>query len=353
MSSDVDFVLPWVDGSDPHWRSDLNKYEITNPGMNSEDRFRDWGNLKYVFRGIEKFTPWVRKIHFITSGHLPKWMNLKHPKLNVVKHEEIIPKKYLPVFSIFPIETRIHLIKELSDKFVYFNDDFFVLKDLPETSFFRKGLPVDFAISDIMHQGVLAHIIQNNVDIVNKYHNRHIGSGNDKRSIMKKNKAKWFNIRYGNEIIKNLVLLKWNTFTGFKTHHHPQPFLKRTFEDVWSLEGQRLECVLKSRFRESSDLSQYLFRYWQIVKGDFFPENYRVESKKRRYVEVRSIYDARRVEEYIKLDNLKQICINDGTSIGRFNNKGVTCEEFLRIKAIVNNALHEKLSKKSKFEILE
>jgi hypothetical protein len=351
MSSEIDFVLPWVDGTDPQWRSDLNKYEISNLGMNSEDRFRDWGNLKYIFRGIEKFTPWVRKIHFITCGHLPKWMNRKHPKLNLVNHDEIIPKEYLPVFNIFPIETRIHLIEGLSEKFVFFNDDFFLLKPICEKTFFRGSLPVDFAISDIMHQGVISHIIQNNVDIVNKYHNRHVGSGNDKKSIMTKNKVKWFNIRYGKDVIQNILLLKWNTFTGFKTHHHPQPFLKRTFQEIWTLESERLEDVLKSRFRASSDVSQYLFRYWQLVKGDFFPENYRSEKKKRRYVEVRNLIDAKNVLNWINSGKLKQICINDGTSKGRFNKEGVSAKEFVEIKTMVNKALQNVLPEKSKFEI--
>jgi hypothetical protein len=351
MSSEIDFVLPWVDGTDPHWRKELNKYEISNPIMNSEDRFRDWGNLQYIFRGIEKFTPWVRKIHFITCGHLPKWMNLKHPKLNVVNHEKIIPKEYLPVFNIFPIETRIHLIDGLSDKFVYFNDDFFLLKDLDDKTFFREGLPVDFAISDIMHQGVISHIIQNNIDIVNKYHNRHIGSGKDKRSIITKNMSKWFSLMYGKDMIQNILLIYWNTFTGFKTHHHPQPFLKKTFQEIWTLESQRLEKVLCSRFRETTDLSQYLFRYWQLVKGDFFPENYRVEKKKRRYVEVRNLDDAKRVSNDIISNKIKQICINDGTSKGRFNKEGVSVKEFVEIKNMVNDALQNILPEKSKFEI--
>ena len=56
MNSEIDFVLPWVDGTDLIWRKELDKYEISSPEMNSEDRFRDWGNLIYIFRGIEKFT---------------------------------------------------------------------------------------------------------------------------------------------------------------------------------------------------------------------------------------------------------------------------------------------------------
>jgi hypothetical protein len=350
MSSDIDFVLPWVDGSDPHWRKELNTYEISNPVMNSEDRFRDWGNLQYIFRGIEKFTPWVRKIHFITFGHLPKWMNLKHPKLNVVNHEDIIPIKYLPVFNSHPIEICLDNIRDLTEKFVYFNDDFFILRKIKKTDFFRNNLPVDYAISDIMHQGVISHVIQNNIDIINKYHNKHFGFGRDKRSIISRNRSKWFSLGYGKDTIQNILLFYWNTFTGFKTHHHPQPFLKKTFQEIWTLESQRLEKVLSSRFRESTDLSQYLFRYWQLVKGEFSPENYKLEKKKRKYVEVRNSTDAKNVERYIKSGNFKQICINDGTSKGRFNETGVSEEEFIKIKNLVNDALQNVMPEKSKFE---
>lgn len=351
MSTEIDFILPWVDGNDPKWRSELIKYDNSNTFMNSEDRYRDWGNLKYVFRGIERFTPWVRKIHFITCGHLPEWINLNHTQLNVVKHEDIIPREYLPVFNIFPIETRLHLIKGLSEKFVYFNDDFFILKKIKKTEFFRNNLPVDYAISDIMHQGVISHVIQNNIDIINKYHNRHIGPKKDKRSIISKSKSKWYNFGYGRDLINNVLLLYWNTFTGFKTHHHPQPFLRKTFLDLWDLEKERLERVLNSKFRNSDDLSQYLFRYWQLVKGDFFPENYRSEKKKRRYVEVRNLNDAKNIVNWINLGKLKQICINDGTSKGRFNKEGVSAKEFVEIKTMINNALQNILPEKSKFEI--
>ena len=350
MSSEIDFVLPWVDGTDPHWRKELNKYEISNPVMNSEDRFREWDNLKYIFRGIEKFTPWVRKVHFITHGHLPKWLNKDHQKINIVYHEDIIPKKYLPVFNSHPIEICIHNIKGLSEKFVYFNDDLFILKKIKETDFFKTGLPVDYAISDIMHQGVIAHVIQNNIDIINKNFNRHVGCSLDKKSILFKNMEKWFRFSYGLAIIQNMILLYWNTFTGFKTHHHPQPFLKSTFKDVWIKEKSVLEKVLESRFRTSNDVNQYLFRYWHLVNGQFYPENYRVENKKRKYVEVRNLCDAKKVKKYIDSGQFKHICINDGTSKGRFNKTGVSAKEFVQIKNLVNSALINLLPGKSKFE---
>jgi hypothetical protein len=202
-----------------------------------------------------------------------------------------------------------------------------------------------------MHQGVLSHVFQNNIDIINKHHNRHVGNEKDKRSIIRRNKSKWFSIKYGKDMIQNILLFYWNTFTGFKTHHHPQPFLRKTFRDLWALEEERFYKVLDSRFRKSGDLHQYLFRYWQLVKGDFFPENYISEKRNRKYIEVRSLDDAKKVVSYINSAQLKHICINDGTSKGRFNKEGVSVKEFVEIKAMVNNALQNVLPRKSKFEI--
>ena len=66
----IDFVIPWVNGSDPVWLAEKAKYnylaENSECENNSAERYRDWGLMKYWFRGVEKFTPWVNKIHFVT-----------------------------------------------------------------------------------------------------------------------------------------------------------------------------------------------------------------------------------------------------------------------------------------------
>ena len=116
----VDFVIIWVDGNDEQWQKEKAK---DSPDKNTDYRnirYRDWDNLQYWFRGVEKFTPWVNKVHFVTCGHLPKWLNTNNPKLNIVKHSDFIPEKYLPTFSANPIELNIHRIKDLSEKFVFF-----------------------------------------------------------------------------------------------------------------------------------------------------------------------------------------------------------------------------------------
>ena len=103
MSKNIDFVITWVDSSDPKWQKDFQKYRLSKPGnkeSSGEIRYRDLGTFKYVFRGFEKFTPWIRKIHLVTYGHIPEWLNIEHPKINIVKHEDIFPDlSVLPTFN--------------------------------------------------------------------------------------------------------------------------------------------------------------------------------------------------------------------------------------------------------------
>ena len=94
----IDFVLPWVDGSDSAWIKQRNEYLGIKNDQTQDSRFRDWENLQYWFRGVEKFAPWVNHIYFVTWGHIPSWLNTDHPKLTVVKHEDYIPKQYLHTF---------------------------------------------------------------------------------------------------------------------------------------------------------------------------------------------------------------------------------------------------------------
>ena len=62
--------LPWVNGSDPEWLCQKQKVD-SEFADDRPQRYRDWGLLRYWFRGVEAYTPWVNRIHFITWGHLP------------------------------------------------------------------------------------------------------------------------------------------------------------------------------------------------------------------------------------------------------------------------------------------
>ena len=135
--SEIDFVITWVDGNDPAWKRQRNlaaqASEQIQKTDNRKERYRDWDNLQYWFRGVEQFAPWVRKVHFVTWGHIPDWLNIAHPKLNIVRHDEFIPKDFLPTFNSHTIEWNFHRIQGLSDNFVYFNDDMLLLNTVKPT----------------------------------------------------------------------------------------------------------------------------------------------------------------------------------------------------------------------------
>jgi hypothetical protein len=264
MLGDIDFVQLWVDGNDKDWHNEKSKYVPSYDMDDSIMRYRDWDNLQYWFRGVEKYAPWVRKIHLITCGHYPKWLNLEHPKLNLVKHSDYMPKDYIPTFNANSIILNIHRIKQLSNKFVFFNDDFFILKKTKETDFFKGDLPCDYAIMDgIAPTDIFSYIEFNNTCIINKHF--------EKRAVLKNNLPKWYNLSYGIQVIRNILLLPWRDFTGIYDPHLPIPFQKKTFLDVWAAEWQLLDKTCKNKFRSKEDVTEWLLRYWRIMKGEFYP----------------------------------------------------------------------------------
>lgn len=268
---DIDFVILWVDGSDPLWLKEKIKYqpEINNENT-SVNRYRDWGLLLYWFRSVEKFAPWVRKIHFVTWGHLPSFLNIENKKLHIVRHDEFIPREYLPTFNSHTIEMNIHRISGLSEHFVYFNDDMFLLRSFQPTDFFRDGLPCTYGgeipIELIGSIGTWQHAAVNDLGIVNAHFPKRVSVakyGNkyrDKRYRLKDN-------------VRTLLLEKLypDYFTGFKNLHAPAAYLKSSFEEVWSAEPEKLNSTCQDKFRMSDNVNQWVVLWWQIASGQFSP----------------------------------------------------------------------------------
>jgi len=267
MGEMIDFVLTWVDGRDPVWQQKYREY-VGNKNINFA-HYRDYGTLKYWFRSIEKYAPWVNKIHFVTCGQIPEWLNTSHPKLNCVSHADYMPEAYLPTFSANPIELNFHRIKGLSEQFVYFNDDTFLSAPVKESDFFVNGLPCDAALMSSLipsvKNEVITYILFNDLLLVN--------SNFSKKQALKNSFSKWFSLKYGKAILKNAYYLPVGKFSGFVNPHLPNSFLKSTYEDVWEKEGDYLDTICRNRFRTKEDVNQYLMRYWQLVQGKFHPRN--------------------------------------------------------------------------------
>ena len=65
----IDVVIPWVDGNDKDWQKLIDQYKGVKSADKSESRYRDWDNLQYIFRGIEKFWPWVYFSSHVDKSH--------------------------------------------------------------------------------------------------------------------------------------------------------------------------------------------------------------------------------------------------------------------------------------------
>lgn len=302
-SESIDFVITWVDGSDPAWRKQKAEYSGTSLDDDSEERYREWDLLRYWFRGVEKFAPWVRKIHFVTWGHLPGWLDTSNPKLHIVRHEDYIPKEYLPTFNSTVIELFFHKIEGLSEHFVYFNDDMFLIRSIRPELFFRKGLPCDMlalqpVVANPANPVMSCHYLNHSL-LLCKYF--------DKRSNMKKQPGAYFKVGYPPlYFCYNFLEMAFPLFTGFYTAHDPSPFRKSTFEELWEKEGELFRTTAGNRFRGKSDLSQYVFREWQKLSGSFIPVN--VHS----FFQYFSIsQDNKKLCQFISRQKNSVICIND------------------------------------------
>jgi glycosyltransferase involved in cell wall biosynthesis len=144
---DVDVVLTWVDGSDPAWnQARLERLAglsgtATTRESSGQARFVSRDELRYSLRSIHLFAPWVRRIHLVTAGQVPEWLDAEHPQVTVVDHTEILPPDALPTFNSHAIESALHRVPGLAEHFVYLNDDFFLGRPLgPETFFTPAGL---------------------------------------------------------------------------------------------------------------------------------------------------------------------------------------------------------------------
>ena len=302
---DIDVVILWVDGSDPEWQAQKRAYLPPAEGdSDSVNRYRDWGILPYWFRAIEKFAPWVRKIHFVTWGHVPAFLNLEAPKLHVVRHDEFIPAEYLPTFSSHTIEMNIHRIPDLAEHFIYFNDDMFLLRPHTPEDFFREGLPctcgreVPWVFNG--NVGIWEHAVANNLGVINAHFSkweavRHHGKKFYSRAYRWKDNLRTF--------VLNTLFPDF--FTGFENLHAPGAYLKKTFEEVWAAEPQLLHSTCRDKFRAASNVNQWVCLWWQVASGNFAP--YVVDNLVTGVTE-RSL---ERVCHAIEGRQHKMICVND------------------------------------------
>lgn len=161
----MDYVLPYVDGSDPVWREQYwSRYGRL---AFDESRYRSFNTLKYAFRGISANMPFIDRIVLIvsTESQVPEWVNREN--VRIVTHDEFIPSEYLPTFSSSAIESFLWRLDGLSERFIYGNDDFFALNPLTEDDFWDGDLPrLTFGESDYHYRNTFRRNCRNGMDMI-------------------------------------------------------------------------------------------------------------------------------------------------------------------------------------------
>ena len=331
----IDFVLMWVDGNDKEWQKEKSKYDVKSNADGTIYRYRDWDLLKYWFRGVEKYAPWVNNVYFITWGHLPEWLNTENPKLKIINHKDYIPEEYLPTFSANTIENNIHRIEGLSEHFVLFNDDLYFINKTKSTDFFVDGIPMDTVALNVhcpKKSLISQYFCINDTSIVNEHF--------DFRKSFKENIRKWFSLKNGSALLRTLTLFKCPRFPGFWQHHIASSYCKSTLKEVWDKEFDVLDNTCRHKFRETTDVNQWVFKEWQIASG-----NFKVRSSKfgkAFYIDRDGINNLEsKILKYIKKQQGKMIAINDGE---------MSEEEFDRIVLELKEAFQTILPEQSSFE---
>jgi len=229
--------------------------------------------LKYVLRSIEKHCPWYNKIYLITKGYHPEWLNIDHPKIELISEEDLfIDKSHLPIFSSVAIEMNLVNLKQLSEKFVYLNDDMIIMRELNSSRFFIDNKPVDFLSHGFMRRGKVFELFKERDTWIHSLNNT-LKLINHKFSPISLEKKYLYHRSYSlRDKFSNFLLQNfYKKFLWLSHWHHPQPFLKSTLNDVYhTFQSEMMQCS-QNKFRDKSDLNQYIYRYWQLAKGNFYP----------------------------------------------------------------------------------
>ena len=327
----IDFVVLWVDGNDPQWQAKKQKYNLRQGEDQSVARYRDWETLKYWFRGVAKFAPWVKTIHFVTDDQIPSWLNTDSPHIHIVSHKDIIPSNALPVFNSNAIEMGILNIENLADKFVLFNDDILLTQTITPEYYFKNGLPVDMAgltnAKPPKENDIFGNIQKNNYRLLQTQY--------EKTSVIKTNWKKWLRLSYGKTFIRTMINICRPDLAGLVMPHLSVPYLKRDWERCWERFSDELRQTQFHRFRSTEDVSHFLFRFWRMCEGDFFPER-----SKGRYFSLTE-ENLSRIIRAIERQTYPEICINDLWETG----------DYERAKKRLLDAFETILPEKCEFEI--
>jgi hypothetical protein len=248
----IDAVYTWVNGADENWKLKKSKNsqqynrQVSNEAQ-SDARFMNNDELRYSIRSIFKYAPWINNIYVVTDNQIPDWLDNNCSKIKIIDHREIFRNpNFLPTFNSMAIEANLHRIPNLSEHFLYFNDDMFLGdRCLPEYFFLKNGKPRIF-VSDIIGIKKKRHL---NAEMLmnTQRNNEHHHSVLNCRKLLK--------ATYGKTIYSDL-------------RHGVTVCRKSYFFHLENIFTQQLLLTISHKFRDNSDLLlHYLASMYCLLNG--------------------------------------------------------------------------------------
>ena len=307
----IDIVYTWVDNRDPNWLEKKSHFDksILNIDKDANDNCRYFNNdeLKYSLRSIAQNAPWINKIYIITDEQIPKWLNINNPRIKIVDHKDIIPKEKLPLYNSCAIEISMAFIEDLSEYFIYLNDDMFFWNKVEPEHFFLDNKAV-FRVHKRIH------------------------------------KFKKYKHLYGGVIYKTYsrVKEKLNINIPFFPHHNADSYVKSSFLRCIEDFKEEFETTINNRFRDFSDFQRIAVSYYScgnntaIVKKslNWFEKLFFTQDIESKYYDIKS-----RNLPKIEKSKAHLMCLNDS--------RKTTDADRIKLKEI----MEAKFPEKSEFEV--
>ena len=249
----IDAVITWVDGSEPNYQRKIKEYLTNNNTIKRQ--YLQANEINLCVASIVKYAPFIRKIFIVTDKQSPNLDNVKHivskEKIEIVDHEEIFRDniEFLPTFNIRSIDALLFRIKDLSEKFIYFNDDMFLVK---------KTNPEDWFVGD---KAVLTG------NWVKTYNKKPI------KIISQKIKS-FFNMRpsFNASQSKAANIAGFNS-KYFKSYHCGRPQIKSVIKDFYNKNPEKLVDQIKYKFRDDRQYMPYSLCWHLLIKKTLFIES--------------------------------------------------------------------------------
>ena len=249
----IDAVITWVDGSEPNYQRKLKEHLSNNDRIKRQ--YLQANEINLCVASIVKYAPFIRKIFIVTDKQSPNLDSVKHivskEKIEIVDHEEIFRDniEFLPTFNIRSIDALLFKIKDLSEKFIYFNDDMFLVK---------KTNPEDWFVGDKV-------VLTGNW--VKTYNKKPI------KIISQKIKS-FFNMRpsFNASQSKAANIAGFNS-KYFKSYHCGRPQIKSVIKDFYNKNPEKLVEQIKYKIRDDRQYMPYSLCWHLLIKKTLFIES--------------------------------------------------------------------------------